>query len=152
MKISDIKPAKNSVFNRKRIGRGNASGQGRTAGKGHKGYKSRSGASGKLHFEAGQMPLMRRLPKRGMLLFSKERRKKAANKYQIINLEKIVDFNVKKIDPKFLVTKGIIKNEKIHVKILSKGDLVKPIEVSAQKFSQTAIEKIEKAGGKVHFI
>ena len=67
-------------WNRKRIGRGNGSGQGRTAGKGHKGYKSRSGATGKLHFEGGQMPLMRRLPKRGMLLFSKERRKKAASK------------------------------------------------------------------------
>ena len=75
MKISDVKPAENSIFNRKRIGRGNASGQGRTAGKGHKGYKSRSGASGKLHFEGGQMPLMRRLPKRGMLLFSKELKK-----------------------------------------------------------------------------
>tara|TARA_B100000029_G_scaffold194130_1_gene192162 strand:+ start:660 stop:1118 length:459 start_codon:yes stop_codon:yes gene_type:complete len=152
MKISDITPAENSIFNKKRIGRGNASGQGRTAGKGHKGYKSRSGASGKLHFEGGQMPLMRRLPKRGMLLFSKERRKKVANKYQIINLEKIVGFNVKKIDIKFLVKKGIIKNENIPVKILSRGDVEKPIEISAQKFSQTAVEKIEKAGGKANFI
>ena len=152
MKVSDIKPAKNSIFKRKRIGRGNASGQGRTAGKGHNGYKSRSGASGKLHFEGGQMPLMRRLPKRGMLLFSKERRKKAANRYQIINLEKLASFNVKKIDIKFLVEKGIIKNEKISVKILSTGNLEKPVEISAQKFSQSAIEKIEKAGGKANFI
>ena len=152
MKVSDIKPAKNSISKRKRIGRGNASGQGRTAGKGHNGYKSRSGASGKLHFEGGQMPLMRRLPKRGMLLFSKERRKKAANRYQIINLEKLASFNVKKIDIKFLVEKGIIKNEKISVKILSTGDLEKPVEISAQKFSQSAIEKIEKAGGKANFI
>ena len=150
MKISDIKPASGSVFNKKRIGRGNASGQGRTAGKGHKGYKSRSGASGKLHFEGGQMPLMRRLPKRGMLLFSKIHRKKI--KYQIVNLEKLSSYNVKKIDIKFLVSKGIIKNQNVLVKILSKGDLNAPIEISAQRFSQTAIEKIEKSGGKVNFI
>ena len=150
MKISDIKPASGSVFNKKRIGRGNASGQGRTAGKGHKGYKSRSGASGKLHFEGGQMPLMRRLPKRGMLLFSKIHRKKI--KYQIVNLEKLSSYNVKKIDIKFLVSKGIIKNKNVLVKILSKGDLNSPIEISAQRFSQAAIEKIEKSGGKVKFI
>ena len=152
MNISNIRPAENSVSKRKRIGRGNASGQGRTAGKGHKGYKSRSGASGKLHFEGGQMPLMRRLPKRGMLLFSKERRKKMANKYQIVNLEKLSSFKVKKIDIKFLSNNGLIKNEKTPVKILSKGNLESAIEVSAQKFSQAAIEKIEKAGGKAKFI
>ena len=150
MKISDIKPAPGSVFNKKRIGRGNASGQGRTAGKGHKGYKSRSGASGKLHFEGGQMPLMRRLPKRGMLIFSKIHRKKI--KYQIVNLEKLSSYNVKKIDIKFLVSKGIIKNKNVLVKILSKGDLNSPIEIAAQRFSQAAIEKIEKSGGKAKFI
>ena len=150
MKISDIKPAQGSVFNKKRIGRGNASGQGRTAGKGHKGYKSRSGASGKLHFEGGQMPLMRRLPKRGMNLFSKVRRLKV--KYQIINLDKISSFNVKKIDIKFLVDKGLIKNKNIAVKILSKGELKSPMEISAHRFSESAIKKIEKSGGKVNFI
>ena len=108
MKLSGLTPAKGSVSNRKRIGRGNASGQGRTAGKGHKGYKSRSGASGKLHFEGGQMPLMRRLPKRGMKIFSKNYRSKI--KFQIINLEKLGSFNVKKIDVKFLYEKGIIQN------------------------------------------
>ena len=152
MELNNLKPAKGSVSNRKRIGRGNASGQGRTAGKGHKGYKSRSGASGKLHFEGGQMPLMRRLPKRGMLLFSKERRKKAAAKYQNINLETLTSYKVKKIDIKFLVENGIVKNENISVKILSKGELEKPIEISAQRFSSAAIEKIEKAGGKAKFI
>ena len=70
-----LKPIKGSVKNKKRIGRGNASGQGRTAGKGHKGYKSRSGTKAKLHFEGGQTPLMRRLPKRGMKIFSKNRNK-----------------------------------------------------------------------------
>ncbi len=150
MKISDIKPAQGSVFTKKRIGRGNASGQGRTAGKGHKGYKSRSGASGKLHFEGGQMPLMRRLPKRGMLLFSKIHRKKV--KYQVINLEVLSNYNVKKVDMKFLVSKGIVRHQNVLVKILSKGSLASPMEISAHRFSQSAIEKIEKSGGKVKFI
>ena len=150
MKIFNIKPAVGSTSSRKRIGRGNASGQGRTAGKGHKGYKSRSGASGKLHFEGGQMPLMRRLPKRGMKIFSKDRRNKI--KYHIINLEKLSIFNVKKIDIKFMVDKGLIKNDSLHVKILSKGELAKPCEISAHRFSEKAIEKIEKSGGKVNFI
>ena len=90
--IGTIKPAKGSTSNRKRIGRGNASGQGRTAGKGHNGYKSRSGASGKLHYEGGQMPLMRRLPKRGFTnhLFK--------NKFQIVNLSSLENLKVKKID------------------------------------------------------
>ena len=150
MKISDIKPAEGSVFSKKRIGRGNATGQGRTAGKGHKGYKSRSGASGKLHFEGGQMPLMRRLPKRGMLLFSKIHRKKI--KYEIVNLDKLSSYKVKKIDIKFLLSKGIIKNKDALVKILSRGDLNAPMEISAHRFSQSAIEKIEKSGGKINFI
>ena len=150
MKISNICPAKGSIFNKKRIGRGNASGQGRTSGKGHKGYKSRSGASGKLHFEGGQMPLMRRLPKRGMRIASKNLRLK--EKYQIINLEKLSNFNVKKIDIKFLVKNGIVKNENISIKILSKGDLKSPMEISAQRFSENAIKKIEGKGGKVNFI
>jgi len=146
----ELKPAKKSIFNRKRIGRGNASGQGRTAGKGHKGYKSRSGASGKLHFEGGQMPLMRRLPKRGMKIFSKNHRYKI--KYQIINLEKINNFSVKKIDLKFLLDKGLIKNLRNDVKILSKGNIDKPFEISAHSFSRNAIDKIENAGGKVNFL
>ena len=146
----ELKPAKGSVFNKKRIGRGNSSGQGRTAGKGHKGYKSRSGASGKLHFEGGQMPLMRRLPKRGMKIFSKNHRYKKG--FQIVNLEKISDFNIKKIDIDFLFKKGLIKCNKKEVKILSKGDLTKPIEFFVHSFSQNAIKKIENAGGKVNFI
>ena len=146
----ELKPAKKSIFNRKRIGRGNASGQGRTAGKGHKGYKSRSGASGKLHFEGGQMPLMRRLPKRGMKIFSKNHRYK--RKYQIINLERINNFSVKKIDLNFLLDRGVIKSLRKDVKILSKGKLDKAFEISAHSFSQSAIDKIENAGGKVNFL
>ena len=95
MKFS-LKYRKGSISNRKRIGRGNASGQGRTAGKGHNGYKARSGTKAKFHFEGGQTPLMRRLPKRGMKIFSKSYRYK--NYYQIINLEKFDYLDSKKID------------------------------------------------------
>ena len=152
MELSSLKPAKGSISNKKRIGRGNASGQGRTAGKGHKGYKSRSGTGGKLHFEGGQMPLMRRLPKRGMKIFTKQRRKLKANQCKIINLDLLGKFNVKKIDIDFLVKNGIINNDKVCVKILSMGVIKKPIEISAHKFSENAIKKIEKAGGKAIFI
>lgn len=149
MSLSKLTPSKGSLSNKKRIGRGNGSGWGRTAGKGHKGYKSRSGASGKLHFEGGQMPLMRRLPKRGMKIFSKNHRKKI--KYQVFNIETIASFKVKKIDFDFLVKKGLI-NKDCLIKILSKGEIDKPVEVFAHKFSENAINKIEKSGGKVNFI
>jgi len=146
MNLGNLKPSKGSLFSKKRIGRGNASGQGRTAGKGHKGYKSRSGASGKLHYEGGQMPLMRRLPKRG---FSNYYFK---NKFQIVNIESLNNFKAKKIDNNFLYEKGLIKKINIPVKILSKGQLDKAIEVSANAFSKEAINKIEKSGGKAIFI
>ena len=141
-----LNPSKGSIKNRKRIGRGNATGQGRTAGKGHKGYKSRSGARGKLHYEGGQMPLMRRLPKRGFsnYLFK--------NNYQIVNLETLNLVKEKSIDNNYLYKKGLIKKIDLPVKILSKGKIDKPMEISANSFSKTAIEKIENAGGKVIFI
>ena len=95
-----LNPSTGSIKNKKRIGRGNASGQGRTAGKGHKGYKSRSGTKAKLHFEGGQTPLARRLPKRGMKIFSKNYRYKT--KYQTVNLEKLSSLKLSKIDSKIL--------------------------------------------------
>ena len=150
MNISNISPAVGSIGKKKRIGRGNASGQGRTAGKGHKGYKSRSGARGKMHFEGGQMPLMRRLPKRGMKIFSKSFRSK--KKYQIINIETIVECNEKKIDINVLFSKGAIHSDKVLVKVLSSGEIKKAVDISAHKFSQNAIKKIENAGGKVTFL
>ena len=146
----DLKYREGSISNRKRIGRGNASGQGRTAGKGHNGYKARSGTKAKFHFEGGQTPLMRRLPKRGMKIFSKSYRYK--NYYQIINLEKFDYLDSKKIDIDYLYKKNLIKYRNLPLKILSKGELSKSIEVSAHLFSKTAIEKIEKAGGKVIYI
>ena len=109
---------------------GNATGQGRTAGKGHKGYKSRSGTKAKFHFEGGQTPLMRRASqKRGMKIFSKVHRYK--NTYQIINLEKLSDLKVSKIDHDFLYKNNLIKSKDIPLKVLSKGDLKKSLEISA---------------------
>ena len=145
-----LNPSKGSTKNRKRIGRGNATGQGRTAGKGHKGYKSRSGTKAKLHFEGGQTPLARRLPKRGMKIFSKVSRKKYV--YQTINLEDLLNLKVQKINSEVLFKKGIIKKENIPVKVLGRGEFDKKVELSFNMFSKNAIEKIEKAGGKVIFI
>jgi len=145
MKLSDLRPAKGSVKTRKRIGRGNATGQGRTAGKGHKGYKSRSGASSRLHFEGGQMSLARRLPKRGFTnIFSKE--------VQIVNVSVIEKLGLKKIDIDILYSKGVINKKNIPVKILGNGDLNNSVEISAHSFSQSAIQKIEKSGGKVVYL
>ena len=142
-----LKPAKGSIKNRKRIGRGNASGQGRTAGKGHKGYQSRSGTKATLHFEGGQTPLARRLPKRGMKIFSKSYRHKV--EYQIVNLEDLSSLKAKKIDSNVLFDKGIIKKVNSPVKILGKGEISEKMELSFNSFSKNAIDKIEKMGGKV---
>ena len=145
-----LNPYKGSVQSKKRIGRGNATGQGRTAGKGHNGYKSRSGTKAKLHFEGGQTPLMRRLPKRGMLIFSKSRRYKAC--YQIINLSDLSDLKGIKVDSELLFKNGIISKIDLPIKVLGNGNIDKKIEIESNMFSKTAVEKIEKAGGKAIFI
>jgi len=145
-----LKPTKGSTQSKKRIGRGNASGQGRTAGKGHKGYKSRSGTKAKLHFEGGQTPLARRLPKRGMKIFSKSRRYKYD--YQTINLSDLSSIKVSKLNAEILFDKGIIKKANVPIKVLGNGNIDKKIEMSFNMFSKSAISKIEKAGGKVIFI
>jgi large subunit ribosomal protein L15 len=143
MSLSNLKPAKGSIKNLKRIGRGNATGQGRTAGKGHKGYYSRSGTKDRFHFEGGQTPLMRRLPKRG---FSNYGFRKVV---QIVSLEKISSLGIDKVDSNLLFEKGFIKNPNVIVKILGNGNLDKPVEIIADMFSKSALEKIEKIGGKV---
>ena len=145
MSLSNLKPTKGSIRDSKRIGRGNASGQGRTAGKGHKGYNSRSGTKDRFHFEGGQTPLMRRLPKRG---FSNYGFRKII---QIVNLDRISALDIDKINPEILYEKGIIKNTDDMVKILGNGEINKPIEVMAHMFSKSAVEKLEKAGGKAIF-
>ena len=145
MSLSNLKPTKGSIKDTKRIGRGNASGQGRTAGKGHKGYYSRSGTKDRFHFEGGQTPLMRRLPKRG---FSNYGFRKII---QIVNLDRISALELDKINPEILYEKGVIKNSDGIVKILGNGEIKKPIEVMAHMFSNSAVEKLEKAGGKAIF-
>ena len=142
MELGTLKPAKGSVRSSKRIGRGNASGQGRTAGKGHKGYQSRSGTKNRFHFEGGQTPLMRRLPKRGFSNYGFRK------EVQIINLEKIVSLKIDKVDANILYEMGVIKKIEIPVKILGNGDVKNPVEITADMFSKSAIEKLEKAGGK----
>ena len=142
MNLGALNPAKGSVSTSKRIGRGNASGQGRTSGKGHKGYNSRSGTKDRFHFEGGQMPLMRRLPKRGFSNYGFRK------EVQIVNLGQIVSLGIDKVDINILYAKGVIKKLDIPVKILGNGDLKGLIEITANMFSKSAIEKVKKAGGK----
>ena len=142
MDLGTLKPTKGSISSSKRIGRGNGSGQGRTAGKGHKGYQSRSGTKNRFHFEGGQTPLMRRLPKRGFSNYGFRK------EVQIVNLEKISSLEIDKVDAHILYEKGMINKIDIPVKILGKGDVKNPVEITADMFSKSAIEKLEKAGGK----
>ena len=142
MKLHDLAPAQGSVKESKRIGRGAASGQGKTAGKGHKGQKARSGGGVRPGFEGGQMPLARRVPKRGFNnIFAK--------KIIAINLsalDKFEDGAVVNADA--LIEKGIIKKAYDGVKVLGNGTLTKKLTVVANKFSKTAEEKIPAVGGK----
>ena len=142
MNLSKLIPTKGSVKKTKRIGRGNGTGQGRTAGKGHKGYQSRSGTKNRFHFEGGQTPLMRRLPKRGFSNYGFRK------EVQIVNLDRIINIGANKINPDILLEKGIIKSTSYPVKILGNGAIEKSLEITADMFSKSAVEKIEKAGGK----
>ena len=142
MNLGALKPAEGSVRDTKRIGRGNGSGQGRTAGKGHNGYQSRSGTKTRFHFEGGQTPLMRRLPKRGFSNYGFRK------EVQIVNLEQVASLELDTVDVNILKERGVIKKTDIPFKILGNGELKKPIEITADMFSKSAIEKLEKAGGK----
>lgn len=141
MKLHELTPGQPSK-NSKRVGRGNGSGNGKTAGKGHKGQKARSGGGVRIGFEGGQMPIMRRIPKRGFNnIFAK--------KFAIINvsdLNKFTDGTV--VDAELLKAAGLIKKEYDGVKVLGNGDITVKVTVKAAKFSKSAVEKIEKAGGK----
>lgn len=130
----------------KRVGRGIGSGRGKTSTRGHKGQKARSGGGVRPGFEGGQMPLYRRLPKRGFTnIFKKE--------FALVNID---DLNIfaenTKVTPELLIEKGIIKKVKDGVKVLGNGELKVKVDVAAHKFSKTAIEKIESAGGKAEVI
>ena len=147
MKLHELHPAEGSVKNRKRIGRGPGSGTGKTAGKGHKGQNARSGGGVRPGFEGGQIPLFRRLPKRGFsnAMFKKE--------YAVINLSDLNKFNDGDvITPELLKEMGIIKKQLSGVKVLGNGTLEKKVTVKAHKFSESAKEKIETSGGKVEVI
>jgi large subunit ribosomal protein L15 len=142
MKLHELSPAPGSVKEVKRIGRGHGSGQGKTAGKGHKGQNARSGGGVRPGFEGGQTTLARRIPKRG---FNNIFRTEYAT-VNVSDLEKFVDGTV--VDAELLKASGLIKKELDGVKILGNGELTKNLTVKAAKFSAAAKEKIEKAGGK----
>ncbi|QXM07329.1 50S ribosomal protein L15 [Crassaminicella indica] len=146
MKLHELRPAEGSTKNRKRLGRGTATGQGKTAGRGQDGQKSRSGGNVKPGFEGGQMPLYRRLPKRGFTnVFKKQ--------WTIINVDTLNRFDEGTVvTPELLLEKGIIKKIVDGVKVLGNGELQKKVTVQAHKFSQSAVEKIEAAGGKAEVI
>ncbi len=152
MNLSNLSPKKGSTSHKKRIGRGNASGQGRTAGKGHKGYKSRSGTKAKLHFEGGQTPMARRLPKRGMGTGKFNHLLSLKVEAQTVNVSRLNMVKSKNIDKQKLYELGIINNLKRPVKILGDGDLDKTLNIKVEYFSKTAKDKIEKAGGKAENI
>lgn len=146
MKLHELKPNPGSVKNKKRLGRGTATGQGKTSGRGMNGQKSRSGGGVRPGFEGGQMPLYRRLPKRGFTnIFG--------TVYSEINVEALNMFeDGAEITPEVLKSEGILKKQLDGVKILGNGDITKKLTVKAHKFSKSAIEKIEAAGGKVEVI
>ena len=146
MKLHELSKPIGSTKNTKRKGRGTATGQGKTGGRGMNGQKSRSGGGVRLGFEGGQMPLYRRIPKRGFTnVFRKE--------WSVMNVSDLNCFeDGTEITPELLVKEGKVKQVKAGVKILGEGDLEKKLTVKANKFSKAAIEKIEAAGGKVEVI
>ena len=142
--LNNLRPAKGSTHKKKRVGRGPGSGMGKTAARGEKGQKSRSGYSRKIGFEGGQMPLHRRLPKRGFTNIFK----KQWLEISLAALESHFAAN-DEINPEVLHTRGLIKKAKHDVVVLGTGELSKPLKVSAHRFTKSAREKIEKAGGAV---
>jgi large subunit ribosomal protein L15 len=146
MRIEDIKPAEGSRKRNKRVGRGVGSGHGKTSCKGHKGQKARSGGTTGLGFEGGQMPLQRRLPKRGF-------KNRSGIQYAVINLDRINDLKgMDVITPETLMEKRIIRDIKDGLKVLGDGKIERPVTVKATSFSASASEKIAAAGGKAEVI
>ncbi|MDE4085083.1 50S ribosomal protein L15 [Planococcus maritimus] len=146
MKLHELKPAEGSRSSRKRVGRGIGSGTGKTAGKGHKGQKARSGGGVRPGFEGGQNPLFRRLPKRG---FTNINRKD----YTVVNLDVLNRFEEgTEITPALLIETGVVSKERSGIKILGNGSLDKKLSVQAHKFSASAKEAIEAAGGQTEVL
>lgn len=148
MNINELSPAPNSTRKAKRVGRGIGSGLGKTSGKGQKGQNSRSGGGVRIGFEGGQMPLIRRLPRRG---FNNANFKKQYSIINVSDLEKLENGSI--VDAGLLLEKNIIsKVEDYGVKVLGNGELTKKLTVKAAKFTKTAQEKIEKAGGSIEVL
>jgi large subunit ribosomal protein L15 len=146
MRLHELRPATGSTKTRKRVGRGTGSGLGTTAGRGMNGQNSRSGGGVRPGFEGGQMPLFRRIPKRGFKNINKKQ-------WAIVNIEALNAFeNETVITPELLIDRGLIKKLNDGLKILGDGQLEKKLTVKANKFTQSAISKIEAAGGKAEVI
>jgi len=146
MRVHDLSPADGSRKKRKRVGRGPGSGHGKTSCRGHKGQKSRSGGGVSRGFEGGQMPLQRRLPKRGFAnLFKKE--------YSVINIKDLQRFAPDStLDREAFIQAGLIKKNKNRIKILATGEITIPLHLKVDKVSEIAKQKIESAGGKIELI
>jgi large subunit ribosomal protein L15 len=142
MNLSNLRAPRKANENKKRVGRGMGSGMGKTSTRGHKGQGSRSGSSLMRGFEGGQMPLHRRLPKRGFTNIFK-------TEYEVVNLDRLAELGEKEITPESLRKAGVVRSKKSLVKVLGSGELSGALTVHAHKFSKSAQEKIEKAGGKV---
>ena len=146
MKLNELSPAPGSVKKSFRVGRGNGSGAGKTAGKGHKGQNARSGGGVRPGFEGGQMPLQRRIPKRGFVNIF-------ATHYVAINVEQLNRFeDGAEVDAKAIVEAGLLKNTRDGIKILGRGELTKKLTVKVAAFSEGAKSKIEAAGGKAEVV
>ncbi|MBD71445.1 50S ribosomal protein L15 [Candidatus Poribacteria bacterium] len=148
MKLNELKPPKGSRRQKKRVGRGHGSGWGKTCGRGHKGQKSRSGASIPAWFEGGQMPLVRRIPKSGPRRIGHVR-----IEYSVVNIQTLSIFeDGATVSLETMFESGIVKGKNSRVKILGDGEIEKKLTVQAHKFSKTAVEKIEAVGGTVEVI
>ncbi len=139
--LSNLKPAEGAIKKRKRVGRGPGSGNGKTAARGMNGQKSRSGYSRKRGFEGGQMPLVRRIPKRGFTnIFKKQ--------FNIINIDVIEQCGLEEINVHDYFELGVARHSEAMIKILGQGELTRKVKIHAHKFSKTALDKIAKAGGE----
>lgn len=148
MKLNELKPPKGSRRPKKRVGRGHGSGWGKTCGRGHKGQKSRSGASIPAWFEGGQMPLVRRIPKSGPRRIGHVR-----IEYSVVNIQTLSIFeDGATVSLETMFESGIVKGKNSKVKVLGNGEIEKKLTVQAHKFSKTAVEKIEAVGGTVEVI
>ncbi|CAK1226366.1 MULTISPECIES: 50S ribosomal protein L15 [Fructobacillus] len=144
MNLNELQPALGSRQTRNRVGRGTSSGNGKTAGRGQKGQKARGKT--RLGFEGGQMPLYRRIPKRGFTNISRK-------EFAVVNLDKLNNFdNGTEVTPALLIENGVVKNQKDGIKVLGNGQLEKKLTIKAHKFSAAAVKAIEQAGGTTEVI